>query len=98
MEESAGYVVDLDDIEGTERIDADRLEPCTDLRWPRRPRGTLKDGPPPGLLDPLPPRLTCAEDLEEILDRAINDRWFSKKHKAFGGKVQFLSAPDGTPL
>jgi hypothetical protein len=27
-----------------------------------------------------------------------NGLWFSKKHKAFGGNVQFLSAPDGTPL
>ncbi|WP_217178252.1 transposase family protein [Streptomyces sp. AC495_CC817] len=27
-----------------------------------------------------------------------NDLWFSEKHKAFGGNVQFLSAPDGTPL
>jgi hypothetical protein len=27
-----------------------------------------------------------------------NDWWFSQKHKAFGGNVQFLSAPDGTPL
>ncbi|MEY6563418.1 transposase family protein [Streptomyces sp. PGLac3x] len=27
-----------------------------------------------------------------------NDLWFSQKHKAFGGKIQFLSAPDGTPL
>ncbi|MER7689728.1 transposase family protein [Streptomyces sp. NPDC097610] len=27
-----------------------------------------------------------------------NDLWFSQKHKAFGGNVQFLSAPDGTPL
>ncbi|WP_326777082.1 transposase family protein [Streptomyces sp. NBC_01445] len=27
-----------------------------------------------------------------------NDLRFSQKHKAFGGKVQFLSAPDGTPL
>ncbi|OWA19078.1 hypothetical protein B9W68_00715 [Streptomyces sp. CS227] len=26
-----------------------------------------------------------------------NDLWFSQKHKAFGGNVQFLSAPDGTP-
>ncbi|MFI6599256.1 transposase [Nonomuraea sp. NPDC050536] len=26
------------------------------------------------------------------------DWWFSQKHKAFGGNVQFLSAPDGTPL
>jgi hypothetical protein len=27
-----------------------------------------------------------------------NDWWFSQKHKAFGGNVQFLAAPDGTPL
>lgn len=27
-----------------------------------------------------------------------NDLWFSQKHKRFGGNVQFLSAPDGTPL
>jgi hypothetical protein len=27
-----------------------------------------------------------------------NDLWFSQKHKAFGGNVQFLSFPDGTPL
>ena len=27
-----------------------------------------------------------------------NDWWFSQKHQAFGGNVQFLSAPDGTPL
>jgi hypothetical protein len=27
-----------------------------------------------------------------------NDVWFSQKHKAFGGNVQFLAAPDGTPL
>ncbi|GAA5772552.1 IS5 family transposase ISRhosp9 [Streptosporangium roseum] len=27
-----------------------------------------------------------------------NDLWFSQKHKAFGGNVQFLSAPNGTPL
>lgn len=27
-----------------------------------------------------------------------NDLWFSQKKKAFGGNVQFLSAPDGTPL
>lgn len=26
-----------------------------------------------------------------------NDLWFSQKHKAFGGNVQFLAAPDGTP-
>jgi hypothetical protein len=27
-----------------------------------------------------------------------NDLWFSKKNKAFGGNVQFLAAPDGSPL
>ncbi|MFF1568668.1 transposase family protein [Streptomyces sp. NPDC058293] len=27
-----------------------------------------------------------------------NDLWFSQKHKALGGNVQFLVAPDGTPL
>ncbi|MFF5333652.1 transposase family protein [Streptomyces sp. NPDC013181] len=27
-----------------------------------------------------------------------NDWWFSQKHKVFGGNIQFLSAPDGTPL
>ncbi|MGW4966122.1 transposase family protein [Nonomuraea sp. NPDC004186] len=27
-----------------------------------------------------------------------NDLWFGQKHKAFGGKVQFLATPDGTPL
>ncbi|MFF8918971.1 hypothetical protein ACF08M_38145 [Streptomyces sp. NPDC015032] len=68
----AGYVVDLDDIEGTEDIDADEVEACADLRWPRRPEGTLKDGPPPGLNGPLPPAKTCAEDLRELLDRASN--------------------------
>jgi hypothetical protein len=26
------------------------------------------------------------------------DTWYSGKHKAFGANVQFLSAPDGTPL
>ncbi|MFI0937383.1 transposase family protein [Streptomyces sp. NPDC021020] len=27
-----------------------------------------------------------------------NDLWLSQKHKAFGGNIQFLSAPDGTSL
>ena len=27
-----------------------------------------------------------------------NDLWYSGKHKQFGGNIQFLSAPDGTPL
>uniref|UniRef100_UPI0021CCC862 transposase family protein n=1 Tax=Streptomyces sp. TRM49041 TaxID=2603216 RepID=UPI0021CCC862 len=38
-------------------------------------------------------RHTTAEQI-----RAGNDLWFSQKHKAFGGSIQFLSAPDGTPL
>ncbi|WP_128429443.1 transposase family protein [Streptomyces cyaneus] len=27
-----------------------------------------------------------------------NDLWFSQKDKSFGGNIQFLAAPDGTPL
>ncbi|ANP56686.1 transposase [Streptomyces griseochromogenes] len=27
-----------------------------------------------------------------------NDMWFSQKHKSFGGNIQFLAEPDGTPL
>jgi len=27
-----------------------------------------------------------------------NDLWFSQRHKAFGGNVQILPSPDGTPL
>lgn len=51
------------------------------------------------------------EDMTHILDGTLiesdrltgvrdngNDLWFSQKHKAFGGNVQFLSSPDGTPL
>lgn len=68
----AGYVVDLDDVAETEDIDADQVEGCRDLRWPRRPEGTLKDGPPAGLHDPLPPAKTCEEDLRELLGRAGN--------------------------
>lgn len=30
--------------------------------------------------------------------RTGNDLRFSQKHKAFGGNIQFLAAPDGTPL
>lgn len=68
----AGYVVDLDDVDALEDIDADQVEACADLRWPHRPEGTLKDGPPPYLSDPLPPAKTCEEDLRELLDRASN--------------------------
>lgn len=67
-----GYVVDLDDTEGTERIDAKFLEPATDLRWPRRPVGALKVGLPPGLNDALPSMPSCAEDLEHLLAGASN--------------------------
>ncbi|MEU4113355.1 hypothetical protein AB0F71_02490 [Kitasatospora sp. NPDC028055] len=67
-----GYVVDLDDTEGTEDIDAELLKRSSDQRWPRRRAGTLKDGPPPGLHDPLPPVPSCADDLAKILDRAVN--------------------------
>ncbi|GGU55694.1 hypothetical protein GCM10010211_20590 [Streptomyces albospinus] len=72
VEGPAGYVVDLDDVEGTVDIDADQLQACADLRWADRPAGTLKASPPPGLGATLPPRTTCAEDLAEILDRASN--------------------------
>lgn len=68
----AGYVVDLDNVEGTERIDADQVKECSDLSWPRRPEGTLKYGPPSDLNNPPPPPKTCAENLEEILRRAAN--------------------------
>lgn len=68
----AGYVVDLDDVEGTERIDADGVTSSWDLRWPHRPQGSLKDAPPPGLHDPLPPAKTSAEDLVEILGRVAD--------------------------
>ncbi len=55
-----------------ERIDADQLISCSDQRWPRRPEGTLKDRPAPGLHDPAPPWPTCAEDLAQLLERASN--------------------------
>ncbi|MFJ3946237.1 hypothetical protein [Streptomyces griseoaurantiacus] len=67
-----GYVVDLDDTEGTERIDAELLQPGTDLRWAHRPEGTLKAGPRPGLNAALPPVPSCAEDLERLLAGASN--------------------------
>ncbi|MDX3024998.1 hypothetical protein [Streptomyces acidiscabies] len=66
------YAVDLDDTEGTERIDAELLQPATDFRWAHRPEGTLKDGPPPELSTPLPPIPSCAEDLERLLAGASN--------------------------
>lgn len=68
----AGYVVDLDNVPGTEHIDADLLKPARDRRWPRRPGGTLKDGPPPVVHAPPPPTLSCAEHLERLLTDAEN--------------------------
>jgi hypothetical protein len=41
--------------------------------------------------------LIASDRLAGVRDNG-NDLWFSQKHKAFGGNVQFLSAPDGTPL
>ncbi len=38
-----------------------------------------------------------SDRLADTRDNGI-DLWFSQKHKSFGGNVQFLSAPDGTPL
>ena len=40
--------------------------------------------------------ITC-DRLAGVRDHG-NDLWFSQEHKKFGGNVQFLSAPDGTPL
>ncbi|MFF4735850.1 hypothetical protein ACFY2W_08155 [Streptomyces sp. NPDC001262] len=70
----AGYVVDFDDVQGTECIDAEHLASATDRRWPRRSAGSLKDGPPPGLDDRLAqiPHPTCAEDLDALLAQAGN--------------------------
>lgn len=41
--------------------------------------------------------LTASDRVAGVRDNG-NDLWFSQKHKAFGGAVQFLSAPDGNPL
>ncbi|MER5780256.1 hypothetical protein ABT104_00795 [Streptomyces mobaraensis] len=70
----AGYVVDFDDLKGTESIDAELLAPADDRRWPRRIPGSLKDGPPPRLKDRLPqtPHPTCDEDLAFLLRQASN--------------------------
>ncbi|MFE9424222.1 hypothetical protein ACFYNO_14790 [Kitasatospora sp. NPDC006697] len=72
VEGPAGYVVDLDNVEGAERIDADQVTASSDLTWPHCPEGTLKDGPPLNVDGPLPPARTCADDLREILGRAAN--------------------------
>ncbi|MFI9617170.1 transposase family protein [Streptomyces sp. NPDC052023] len=41
--------------------------------------------------------LIASDRLAGVRDTG-NDLWFSQRHKAFGGNIQFLSAPDGTPL
>ncbi|WP_326806337.1 IS5/IS1182 family transposase [Streptomyces sp. NBC_01788] len=41
--------------------------------------------------------LIASDRLAGVRDNG-NGLWFSQKHKAFGGNVQFLAAPDGTPL
>ncbi|MFC9431613.1 hypothetical protein [Streptomyces sp. NPDC056987] len=70
--DAVGYVVDLDDSEGTEDIDAHQLRRAFDRRWPLRQRGSLKDRPPAAMSEPLPPHPSCAEDLETVLARACN--------------------------
>ncbi|MFE2938501.1 hypothetical protein ACFXKG_05410 [Streptomyces sp. NPDC059255] len=67
----AGYVVDLDDTEGTRDIGAHQLRHALNRRWPQRKRGLLKDCPF-AVSEPLSPRLACAEDLEAVLARATN--------------------------
>ncbi|MFF3787533.1 transposase family protein [Streptomyces sp. NPDC001933] len=46
---------------------------------------------------PVDGTLIESDRLAGVRDNS-NDLWFSQKHKTFGGNVQFLSAPDGTPL
>ncbi|MGW1888263.1 transposase family protein [Streptomyces sp. NPDC001970] len=41
--------------------------------------------------------LIACDRLAGVRDNG-NDLWFSQKHESFGGNVQFLSAPEGTPL
>lgn len=41
--------------------------------------------------------LTESNRLAGVRDNG-NDLWFSQKHRPFGGNIQFLAAPDGTPL
>lgn len=68
----AGYVIDLDDVTDTARIDADAVTGSSDLRWPHRPAESLKDGPAQGPHAPLPPAKTSAEDLSDILARSAD--------------------------
>lgn len=68
----AGYVIDLDDIADTARIDADAVTGSSDLRWPNRTASSLKDGHTQDLHAPLPPAKTSAEDLADILARSAD--------------------------
>lgn len=72
VDEVAYYAVDLDDVQGTEQLSPAGLARSRDQRWPQRTKGSLKDRPPPGLHDPLPPLPSCEQDLAAILERASN--------------------------
>ncbi|MFF2145528.1 hypothetical protein [Kitasatospora sp. NPDC058190] len=64
-----GYEVDLDNVDGDQRIWADDLRQCDDVRWPQRPKRTKKYLPRDTT---LPPRPSCAEELEALLGRVAN--------------------------
>lgn len=68
----AGYTVDLDGAQCAADIDADQLEPCSDLRWPHLPDGVPDQPAARFLSTSYAPAGTCTEDLEEILGRATN--------------------------
>ncbi|MFF4520472.1 KOW domain-containing RNA-binding protein [Streptomyces bluensis] len=69
----AGYVVDLDYLAELQDIDADQLTASRDYTWPRRPTRSLKNNPDSSdLRQPSPPPPSCAESLEEVLNRVAN--------------------------
>ncbi|MFD7861324.1 hypothetical protein [Streptomyces sp. NPDC059783] len=68
----AGYVLDLDEVEGTFRAEPEAVTDSSDLLWPCRPARSLKDVPPPGPHDPLPRTKNSAEDLADILGRVVD--------------------------
>lgn len=41
--------------------------------------------------------LIACDRLAQVRENG-NDLWLSRKHKSFGGDIQFLAAPGGTPL
>lgn len=71
VEGPAGYVVDLDDTEGTERVDGDQVKRSLDLKWADRPAGCLKANPPAFQYTPSP-RVSCEQDVERLLAAAAN--------------------------